>query len=205
MTATRTSKVRPLPFQVEMVRAYQQRRKSQTRRTRGLNYFNDHADLWTLIGLEIPKDRVVARFKREDGAIKFAQCPYGKPGDALWVRETYLVNACDELLYRADFEGYETSGMGWKSGRFMPRTASRYTLPITEIRCERVKDITETDAQCEGWDGSNIDLRQAYDPVTMTKAREWFLKKWDAINAKRGLGAARNPWVWAVSFPAYPR
>ncbi|KPV55045.1 hypothetical protein SE17_00145 [Kouleothrix aurantiaca] len=195
---------RPIAFQEKMVQAYQKRRKTQTRRTRGLTDINRDPDAWYPTIMSVFLDRFAVTFQhRTQDTTRIVFCPYGKPGDALWVRETYLVNAFNELLYRADFEGYETSGMGWKGGRFMPRTASRYTLPITDIRCERVQDITEADAQCEGWDFSNLNLRESYDPVTMTKAREWFLKKWDEINAKRELGWKHNPWVWAVSFPAY--
>ena len=149
-------------------------------------------------------------------------CPHGGPGERLWVRETWnAVNArgifWDQLkpseregqswtlvLYKADEEGGEP-GDGSYDGAYvpsihMPRWASRIVLEITDVRVQRVQEISEADAQREGWDLSNLEPYRAYDPVSMDKARQWFAGLWDSINAKRGYGWDVNPWVWAISF-----
>lgn len=106
------------------------------------------------------------------------RCPYGKPGDVLWVRETWgigdsagrLIDPC--LNYKADGaqvplieheHGWYISGKfacwgdeltkiksGWRSPRFMPKWASRLRLRLTNVGCERVNDISEADAIAEG-------------------------------------------------------
>lgn len=85
--------------------------------------------------------------------------------------------------YKADGEV-----IGWRPhpSIHMPRWASRISLEITGIRCERLKDISKTDAKAEG------------EPAEATKAREWFASLWESINGTGSWDA--NPWVWVVSF-----
>jgi len=84
----------------------------------------------------------------------------------------------------------------WRSPIHMPRWASRILLEVTDVRVERVQEIGEADAECEGvgWDccgeGEN-------DPRT---PREAFCGLWDSINAKRGYSWKSNPWIWAITF-----
>ena len=137
-------------------------------------------------------------------------CPYGQPGDTLWVRETWatpgnydhikpskLSDTCftqDELAYRAT----ETHGdvyYKWRPSIFMPRWANRITLDVVGVRIERVQNITEDDAQAEGISFPGWDYR--------IKRNSWalnFSSLWDSINAKRGYGWDINPWVWVVEF-----
>jgi hypothetical protein len=125
------------------------------------------------------------------------RCPYGAPGDLLWVRETWAGHASG-VDYAADFAAVSRPQAGpWRPSIHMPRWASRITLRITDIRVERLQDISEDDARAEGaepctstgWHGQNI--------VVMT-ARELFAELWNKIN---GPGAwNENPWVWAISF-----
>jgi hypothetical protein len=85
----------------------------------------------------------------------------------------------------------------------MPRWASRITLEITDVRVQRVQEISEADATAEGVtlgepmrglvNGEPGDIR-VYDP------RMAFSFLWDSINAKRGYGWAANPWVWCLTF-----
>ena len=88
----------------------------------------------------------------------------------------------------------------WKPSIHMPRWASRITLEITEVRVQRLQEISEADAQREGWAFEGLDLNQSYDPVVMDTARQWFRGLWDSINAKRGFNWEVNPWVWALTF-----
>jgi hypothetical protein len=123
-------------------------------------------------------------------AINF--CPYGKPGDQLWVRETWgtevryghmkpsaLPPGC-KIYYRTEGDGQYGLDQ-WRPSIFMPRWASRITLTIKKIRIERVMDITEQDIKDEGVSGSFPEL-------------------WDKIYAKRGYPWRNNPWVWVIEF-----
>jgi hypothetical protein len=77
----------------------------------------------------------------------------------------------------------------------MPRWASRITLEITDIRVERLQDITEEDAEAEG---SKLDGGTA--PEICYTYRYGFSKLWDSLNAKRGFSWESNPWVWVIGF-----
>ena len=124
-------------------------------------------------------------------------CPYGKPGDRLWVRETFGV--CDfpggsasfgkrKILYKAD--GETTYDIGkWKPSIFMPRMYSRITLEITSVRVERLQDISNKDIESEGACG-----------MACVTHRLTFKQLWDSINSKRGYSWESNPWVWVVEF-----
>jgi hypothetical protein len=136
------------------------------------------------------------------------KCPYGGVGDRLWVRETWAVNSLWDD--RKPSQIPSSSGMAgqkqlvWYSDRpkldyqgktrpslFMPRWASRITLEITEVRVERLQEITESDAKAEGADCC---------PNAVSDYRHHFMVLWDSRNAKRGYGWDKNPWVWVISF-----
>ena len=89
---------------------------------------------------------------------------------------------------------------------FMPRWASRITLEITDVRVQRLHDISEEDAQGEGieklpYPGGPNFFTYLADRVwhSAPTAKECFADLWDSINAKRCPWSS-NPWVWAVSF-----
>lgn len=210
---------RPILFNGEMVRAILEGRKTQTRRViklchEGYPYYQ----IWKHLsgdGFGYATESRDGHFYK--GAIR---CPCGKPGDRLWVRETWY---CDhflelgtvedwkkELYYRADvpsgrFEdaGYwaEPGPSSWKPSIHMPRWASRITLEITDIRVERVQDITYRDCEAEGLEHPGRGIWTV--PGTDETFREGYLGfkyLWDSINAKRGFGWNVNPWVWVVEF-----
>ena len=119
-------------------------------------------------------------------------CPYGKTGDQLWVRETWRVNGNahdyaragkESVFYRAD-EDWNVDA-GWRPSIFMPRWASRITLEVTDVRVERLQNVSHEDGRAEGFD-----------------SLDGFALLWDRINEKRGYGWHANPWVWAVEFRA---
>jgi hypothetical protein len=128
-------------------------------------------------------------------------CPYGRPGDRLYVRETwaetYNQSTDEEVLwYRADQQDdlfraeCERAGQEarWRPSIHMPRWASRLTLEIADVRVERLQAITEEDAAAEGI-GRKSDSR-----------REWFARLWDSLNKQCGHSWDANPYVWALSF-----
>ena len=138
------------------------------------------------------------------------RCPY-QVGQILWVRETWgavwpgedevpTIREC-EIEYRADLPAGCTDYPGqwpaedaigcddapkWRPSIHMPRWASRVTLRITDVRVQRVQEISAEDATDEG-------IRSAL-------ARVEFAELWDGINAKRGYLWADDPWVWALAF-----
>lgn len=179
--------VRPISFQAPMIRALLDGRKTQTRRL---------------------------KFKAE-------------PGDLLWVRETWAAGKCAETLSPAclspGFWRHENGGIWyaaggdprhpvtprgkWRPSIYMPRWASRITLEVTEVRRERLQDITDDDAKAEGIRWSGRSEGYSYDPEDggpgyhRSAPRESFLKLWNSINGKRpGAAWADNPLVTAISF-----
>lgn len=198
-------KERPILFSGEMVKAILDGRKTQTRRVMKpqpiIGEGGSMVDLgngWAVL----------------DGIMAGEwNCPYGKPGDRLWVRETWraggiyadimkiadLNPAADEHIhYRAD---EQDSGVDvWRPSIHMPRWASRITLEVTDIRVERVQDISETDVGAEGIESTLTDPNTG-NVVERCPGDRWaFAGLWDSINAKRGYSWESNPWVWVVEF-----
>ncbi len=143
------------------------------------------------------------------------ECPFGKTGDRLWVRETWGIGCrpdpysgwVDGIEYKADMaylddieslplrvvddqdlEKYESKG--WMSPVTMPRWASQITLEITDIRVERLQDITPEDALREGFHGYGIE----------SSTLDAFCEAWQSLNSKRGYPWKSNPWVWVIEF-----
>ena len=194
---------RPIPFRDWEVRAILDGRKTQTRQKMKVQPYPD-----SIVTTEHYHQTVIDRHgDMQPGPEIFGahwndgecglRCPYGAPGDSLWVRETWARHASG-VDYAADFAAVSRPQAGpWRPSIHMPRWASRITLRITEVRVERLQDISEDDAGAEGvkpctstgWNGENL--------VVMT-AREAFADLWNDIN---GSGAwDDNPWVWALSF-----
>ena len=137
--------------------------------------------------------------------------PYGQPGGLLYVRETWTrgslngalaENGAPEAVYRADDNPpHWTAGCKWVPAIHMPRWASRLTLRITDVRVERLQDISEADARAEGVEPLGIGYRD-YDlpeqEASYDSARPSFESLWRAINGPGSSDA--NPWIWAISF-----
>jgi len=151
-------------------------------------------------GMEYPGDEIFRAYT-DDGEWGW-KCPYGQVGDRLWVRETFCI--ADNLpVFKANFyELYKHGGSvsdiyKWRPSIFMPRWASRITLEITELRVERVQEITEEDAEAEGVSWSPVGSGENYETIS---AVENFAGLWDSLNSKRGYGWEVNPWVWVIGF-----
>lgn len=131
-------------------------------------------------------------------------------GDQLWVRETWQHTEClsvhpsDEELYgyvyRADGEPWEDyEGWRWKPSIFMPREASRITLEVTDIRVERLHDISAVDAISEGIKWEPGDEWTYYDHLDFNDPyRSKFYELWQSINGPESWDI--NPWVWVIQF-----
>jgi len=195
-------KERPILFNGDMVRAYLGGLKGQTRRVIKKRV-KDGGQWWTSEPTSFATEAMIREAYR---------CPYGKPGDRLWVRETFHCYNDWQYFYRADGDCNKNLQVkAWTPSIFMRRTASRFLLDVTEVGVERVQDISEEDAQAEGVqipvseDGHWLQaLTGGYIPKEPT-FREHFIRLWDSINKKRGFGWDVNPWVWVVKFPKHEK
>lgn len=199
-------KERPILFSGPMVRALLAGTKTQTRRV------VKKSESW-------PMSAVRATMLESRGTAMAVdaqrctygpeiKCPYGKPGDRLWVREAWGLHAYGDdtdwlkgcctamdlddhvIAYRADWGPLQDS-CHWRPSIHMPRAASRTTLEIAAVRVERLQDISEADALAEG-------VKNSLHLPGGRFARENFAHLWWTIN---GDGSwEENPWVWVVEF-----
>lgn len=213
-------KERPIIFSAQMVKAIQIGIKTQTRRMvkgqhesqfvgstgddkkdpRNWGWLNSNDEICTLVD-------------RGEGE-PYLRCPYGVPGDRLWVKETWWMHDDPNAFAPSDGNVTDPDGnkrlvgyaatMDYDSARcaadygcrkrpsiHMPRWASRITLELTEVRVERLQAITLPDCEAEG------------APPTHPADNIWdstatYRKLWESIN---GAGSwAKNPWVWVIGF-----
>ena len=249
-----TPEERPILFKGEMVNAIRADRKTQTRRVVKHKY----PQLWR--GGYYPTGKVLTGLENQPGAFMefrheiydeagyqgstasyLVPCPYGKPGDRLWVRETCRAHeisdqearddtyklefehppyGLDGVIYQADGQFIQIENSPEASEKWadlyhyrgergakvpsihMPRWASRITLEITDVRVERLNDISHKDANAEGvqsWiEGHNRG--ETYHPNGQLQAYPVtaFSRLWQSINGPDSWDA--NPWVWVVEF-----
>ena len=209
---------KPILFSGPMVRALLEGRKTQTRRVvkkapsdwepEELCATNSeghqtigHSGLWG-----------DAADPTTDSAIR---CPFGIPGDQLWVKETHYIDTpfvnvpkekpegfdMRDVYYRADGECcqqipecqcFDVGKPKWRPSIFTNRWLSRIQLKVTDVRAERLNEISEEDALADGgWRYSNWPVHKS--PVSS------FCNLWDSINADKHPWES-NPWVWVVEF-----
>nr|WP_233096891.1 hypothetical protein [Pseudomonas sp. MF6787] len=143
-------------------------------------------------------------------------CPYGKPGDRLWVRETFIDlrgtgvehhpapdGPLQRYAYAADCrpgshsdEARKDFGLKYKPSIHMPRAACRILLEITEVRVERLQDISRADIRAEGL---QCPPELASDDVS-PNYRDWYPAAWRELWDSTGGNWDSNPWVWVVEF-----
>jgi hypothetical protein len=198
-------KERPIIFSAPMIKALLDGRKTQTRRLYkthlGAVLDDQHGPLWSL------------------------PSPYGSPGDLLWVRETWSHDASSLDECRSAFDCCSVPGYGpyykatevapdtlrWISPLFMPRWASRITLELTDVRVQRVQEISDDDARAEGVTPytpphGHVSPDQRVPGPGFDRARLGdqphrlpFADAWDKINAAKAPWSD-NPYVWALTF-----
>ncbi|AMS22156.1 hypothetical protein AYK59_19205 [Pseudomonas synxantha] len=202
----------PILFSAPMVRAILESRKTVTRRT--VKATKAHADGFIMLdhGKGWRPYNAFGDFTSDHEGMEYPiACPYGKPGDRLWVRETFGLQvrhygggAGEHIVYRAtnpdaiyckSAEGQEYP-VKWKPSIHMPRHSSRILLKITDVRVERLQDITEDQATAEGVCASAVESFKAAG--VERPAGFAFRDIWTSINGDEGWPS--NPWVWVVEF-----
>ena len=202
-------KERPILFSAPMVRALLAGTKTQTRRALRdqpcmLPDFNrGHLSIRV-------RGAVYQAFSPNFPPVR---CPYGEPGDRLWVRETWAAPHSEDarppraiqcdwmLIHYAATE--DRGGLLWRPSIHMPRWASRITLEITGVRVERLQNISEADAEAEGCtknhNGYYLGGPHAVSGrKQMATAQSAYRDLWESINGPGSWDA--NPWVWVVEF-----
>ncbi len=179
-------------FNGEMVRALLAGEKTQTRRL-----VKSRKDL--NVGCLLSANEIAGEVNGGD----YSNCLYGAPGDLIWVRETWApsVHAQDSnsfenypVVFAASDPKMLTIDGKWRPSIHMPRWASRLTLRITDVRVERLQDLTEADAMAEGitTQKPNSDYWRFRDDF----ARHEYSGLWDSIYGNW----VDNPWVWVYEF-----
>ena len=181
-------KERPILFSAPMVRAILEGRKTVTRRVVKFPLKDKATGCW-LAGNEIGPVEV-----RDNS-------PFGQPGERLWVREAWarigIAQAPDQewVVYR-ESDNRTDYGGPWKPGIHMFRRDSRILLEITDVRVERLQDISEAQAAAEG---VGIQAIESFRGAGVDRPAGFaFRDLWTSINGDANWSA--NPWVWVVEF-----
>ena len=206
-------KKRGMIFNAEMVRAILDGSKTQTRRIIQSAAKNMQARGHEVISHRAPGNKwygdYVYSMRDRSGVWQdftneqfLAKCPFGQPGDRIWVRETWAEaggNAPELQLYRANYPDHVPSSyenlksaeeIRWRPSIHMPRWASRITLEIADVRVERLNSISDTDANAEGVSADRL-----------SPARYVFGSLWQSIyGADNPQSWQANPWVWVIEF-----
>ncbi len=213
------TKQRPILFSAPMVRAILEGRKTVTRRP-----LNDRALKNISIGAQIGEcHELPTEGALHPNSIGYYNdfCPFGQPGERLWVRETWFCNhlevmrgpylkpddldigaARDDgtLVYAADgLTPYEQEQPVWKPSIHMPRWASRILLEITDVRVERLQHISGDQAVAEGVDAAMCQQFVETSPSRFA-CNEAVIHGFAGLWQSTGGDWDANPWVWVVEF-----
>ena len=225
--------IKPILFNTEMVRAILDGRKSCTRRiNKDVNdYVVPDMDFYDSDKRTYAVHNYADKEHTDKLSIAERTCPIC-PGDILYVRETWC-KGLERYIYRADYsdtekfyQGGKEIEMKWHPSIHMPKEAARIWLKVTDVRVERLQEITEVQSQAEGIRGYSKDGNLYKYAVTddwwidfHNKHRKSFLGTWwqdmprtakDAFSYlwnstikpsdfdRYGWGA--NPWVWVIEF-----
>lgn len=205
-------KERPILFGAPMVRALLAGTKTQTRRVVALPRKResfvvlDYGNGWWPYESDDGESELC-----DDGMEHPYTCPYGQPGDRLWVRETWRTVAESDAIpprdltpaHRIWYEADEPHQRGFgklRPSMFMPRWASRILLEVTAVRVERLQDISKADAEAEGIERDGSAWRHYTRPCRFacTDPRMSYQTLWELINGAGSWDA--NPFVWVVEF-----
>lgn len=233
-------KERPIIFSGPMVTSILEGRKTQTRRVvKPQPYSNGYRFAGGDILCHndyLPPDAMLLDVRRRHSYTISnyegweSACPFGQPGDRLWVRESHYRytglpvgdRAPSDFVHAPSGDPYQARAYDDANGLdcylatasalrvpsiHMPRWASRLTIEVVGVRVERLQDITDADIRAEGFGEDYDDWRDGVANVappgsTFEALREYFAARWNGINYKRGHPWENNPWVWIIEFKA---
>lgn len=189
----------PILFDTQMVKSILSGKKTQTRRLFKL----------PLLKVMEPAHEILHDGAEWNARLKNGQClkypivcPYGEPGDLLWVKETWAP-AITDIAYKADYTKEvlkEKRNKGiWKPSVHMPKTAARLWLEITDVKARRIQSVTEEEAEQEGTRAGKIF---GFSPEGPNNFREGFFLKWISIYGIESY--YENFWVWSIKFHVLP-
>ena len=196
--------VKPILFSTPMVQAILAGNKTQTRRVVKPQPAYNYPQGYVMSSTDKKTEGCFAFCKVPDDSRigQLIRPPY-KPGDVLWVRETWRLDNMRvedgdgraDVVYKAGGTGPRIGGLhgsqtfAWRPSIFMPREAARLHLKVTDLRAERVQDIFK-----EPPGPNNPIVKEGFSYGCD------FIATWENLNAKRGFRWDANPWVWVISF-----
>lgn len=207
-------KERPILFSTDMVNALLDGRKTQTRRIIKPSFPSKQGLISEVHSPWNHNESNVWQWQTGKANVNYSdderRCPYGMPGDVLWVREAFRKVAkrndvtgkiSYHFIHKAGFWNKDTKG--WKPSIHMPKEACRIRLKITDVRVERLQDISVNDAIQEGYkkfrSGSrNMTSSRIDQEHWEAGAMAWFIRLWKEINGDESWN--ENPWLWVVEF-----
>ena len=190
--------IKPILFNTEMVRAILDGRKTCTRRLPRSNIETKYYEYDEWVRAVAPPGSTYLREKEF-----YEQYPLYQPGDTLYVRETWMDYA-GRTMYRADCDKYRLESLklaefSWEPSIHMPKEAARIWLKVTDVRVERLQDITIEGIRKEGLE-PRFNVKDKFSDGI---ARGRFLELWNSTIKKSDLdryGWDANPWVWVIEF-----
>lgn len=200
--------IKPILFNTEMVRAILDGRKTCTRRLPRKQIEEKYIEYDEWVQAVAAPGCTYLREKEF-----YTQYPPYQPGDLLYVRETWhrytkrvgeggKCHLEERYGYKASIKNSEDADEPWRPSIHMPKDAARIWLKVTDVRVERLQDITEDSAKAEGanWkNGKNV----GWEEKMRHTAIERFAEIWESTIKKSDLdryGWAANPWVWVIDF-----
>ncbi|MGE3245063.1 MAG: hypothetical protein AB7F96_15495 [Beijerinckiaceae bacterium] len=195
---------RPILFSAPMVRALLDGRKTQTRRVLKPQPDAEFIEATFRVGSFSMRPAYLFATETHWMLNKLPRI-----GDRLWVRERTHIDG-NVANYAADCDpARDLSGLGYRPSIHMPKWASRLTLVVTDVRVQRLQEISEADAKAEGaegyevWAGPSSDSAGTHtsgEPEWVTPG-EHFREIWRSINGEDSWQA--NPWIAAYSFTVH--
>lgn len=163
------------------------------------------SDLWFPMKGD-PKD--VDCWEQAEG--KVIKCPYGEPGDRLYVKEGLKTDERIEIKYRRDGEIVNQASHAWEwqknylSPLHMPRWAARLWLELTDVRVERLHEISSADVRAEGVEVREFELFGADSAQRTNIHRLHFKQLWESNAIHKPGSWDFNPWLWVLTFTKVP-
>jgi hypothetical protein len=196
---------KPILFTTPMVQAILDGRKTMTRRVVKAPVLYEVSESPSKISRK--GDKWEFRWNGKVTIGGFDIKPPYQPGDRLYVRETWL-EYNGTYAYKADNRHLRLEELGihfkWRPSIHMPKSAARIWITVTDVRVERVQEISEEDAKAEGC-GHECGCNRIMCEHCMNTGYDYpplldFMELWDSLNAKRGYGWEQNPWVFVYTF-----